>query len=54
MDLMFMSIAPGQPLLIALVALNFLLLELTILRVYVRIFLGQDKKNNHPVAYKSS
>ncbi|MBL7923536.1 MAG: hypothetical protein JNL88_05010 [Bacteroidia bacterium] len=53
-DLMFMSVSAGQPFHLAGVALNFLLLELTLLRIYCRVFLGQDKKHIHPVAYKSS
>ncbi len=53
-DLMFMSIASDQFVMIGLLALNFLLLELTLLRIYVRVFLGQHKKNYHPIAFKSS
>lgn len=53
-DLMFTHISAHQGVLVVLTALNFLFLELTILRVYTRIFLGQHKKNYHPVAFRSS
>lgn len=53
-DLMFTHISADQGVLVVLTALNFLFLELTILRVYTRIFLGQHKKTYHPIAFKSS
>ena len=53
-DLMFTHISANQPVLVLLTALSFLFLELTILRIYARIFLGQHKKAYHPVAFKSS
>ncbi len=53
-DLMFTHISAEQGLLVLLMALNFLFLELTILRIYTRIFLGQHKKTYHPIAFKSS
>jgi NADH-quinone oxidoreductase subunit L len=53
-DLMFTHIEADQVVLAAIMALNFLFLELTIIRVYARIFLGQHKKVYHPVAFKSS
>jgi len=53
-DLMFTHISAKQLVLVFFTALNFLFLELTILRIYTRIFLGQHKKTYHPIAFKSS
>ena len=53
-DLMFTHISANQIVLVVLTGLNFLFLELTILRIYSRVFLGQHKKMYHPVAFKSS
>lgn len=53
-DLMFTHISANQLVLVLLTALNFLFLELTIIRIYARIFLGQHKKTYHPIAFKSS
>ena len=53
-DLLFTHIHKDQVLLITLVSLAFIFIELAILRVYVRIFLGQHKKNDHPIAFRSS
>lgn len=53
-DLMFTHISANQIVLVLLAALNFLFLELTILRIYTRVFLGQHKKMYHPVAFRSS
>ncbi len=53
-DLMITYIHDHQIALVAVMALNLLFLELTILRIYTRIFLGQHKKAWHPIAFKSS
>ena len=53
-DLMFTHIGAHQIVLIIIMALNFLFLELSILRIYTRVFLGQHKKAYHPIAFKSS
>ena len=53
-DLLFTHIHKDQMLLIILTSLSFIFIELSILRIYARIFLGQHKKNNHPIAYRSS
>lgn len=53
-DLIFTHIKADQVVLILFTALNFLFLELTILRIYTRVFLGQHKKMDHPIAFKSS
>jgi NADH:ubiquinone oxidoreductase subunit 4 (subunit M) len=53
-DLLFSHIHKQEIALIIFIALSFIFMELAILRIYARIFLGQHKKNNHPVAYRSS
>ncbi|MCC6462160.1 MAG: hypothetical protein IT260_16960 [Saprospiraceae bacterium] len=53
-DLMFTHISAHNLVLVFLSALNLLFLELTLLRIYTRIFLGQHKKTYHPIAFKSS
>ncbi len=54
MDLLFTHIHAHQIALILVMALSFLFLELAILRIYCRVFLGQHKKADHPIAFKSS
>jgi NADH-quinone oxidoreductase subunit L len=54
MDLLFTHIHANQVALIVIMALSFLFLELAILRIYCRVFLGQHKKADHPIAFKSS
>jgi NADH-quinone oxidoreductase subunit L len=53
-DMMFTHIDAHQGWMVLCMALNFLFLELTILRIYTRLFLGQHKKAYHPIAFKSS
>jgi NADH:ubiquinone oxidoreductase subunit 2 (subunit N) len=53
-DLMFSHIDKNEYVLIAFTALNFLVLEISVLRIYARLFLGPDKKKTHPIAYRSS
>jgi NADH-quinone oxidoreductase subunit L len=53
-DLMFTHIREEQIGLIAFTALSFLFLELSVLRIYARIFLGQHKKAYHAMAFRSS
>lgn len=53
-DLMFSHIDKSEYLLIALMTINFLVLELAVLRIYARLFLGPHKKQTHPIAYRSS
>jgi len=52
--LLFTHIHKGQVLLIILTALSFIFIELSILRLYARIFPGPRKKNYHPIAFRSS
>lgn len=53
-DLLFTHIHADQPLLITLTSLSLIFIELSILRIYARIFMGQHKKNFHPIAFRSS
>jgi NADH-quinone oxidoreductase subunit L len=53
-DLMFNHIDKDEYLLIAITSVSFLIIEISVLRIYARLFLGPNKKQNHPVAYKSS
>ncbi|ULQ52314.1 proton-conducting transporter transmembrane domain-containing protein [Flavihumibacter fluvii] len=53
-DLLFTHIYKDQFILIITTSLSFIFIELAILRLYARIFLGQHKKNFHPIAYRSS
>jgi len=53
-DVLFTHIQASQTLLIILTALSFIFIELAVLRIYARVFMGQHKKNDHPIAYRSS
>lgn len=53
-DLLFSHIRENQFVLIILTSLSFLFIELSVLRIYARIFMGQHKKAHHPIAYRSS
>ena len=53
-DLLFSHIHKNQELLIIFTSLSFVFIELSILRIYTRIFLGQHKKAYHPIAFKYS
>lgn len=53
-DLMFTHVHKVQIGMALLMGLNFLFLELALLRIYARIFLGQHKKAYHPIAFRSS
>lgn len=53
-DLLFSHIHKHEELLIIFTSLSFVFMELSILRIYARIFLGQHKKANHAIAYRSS
>jgi NADH-quinone oxidoreductase subunit L len=53
-DVFFTYIEHGQFLLITLLALCFIFIELAAIRIFLRIFLGQHKKLNHPIAFRSS
>lgn len=53
-DILFSNIRKGEILLIAFTAACFVFMELSVLRIYARIFMGQHKKSYHPIAYRSS
>lgn len=53
-DLIFSHIHPNQIILVVLTAINFIFLELSVLRIYGRIFLGPHIKSYHEKSYKSS
>ncbi|MEP7141878.1 MAG: proton-conducting transporter membrane subunit [Ferruginibacter sp.] len=53
-DLMFSHIHKHEYLLISFTAISFLFIEIAVLRIYARLFLGQHKKQYHPIAYRSS
>ncbi len=53
-DLMYSHVDHDEYVLIFLTSINFLVLELTVLRIYARLFLGPHKRQTHPIAYRSS
>jgi NADH:ubiquinone oxidoreductase subunit 4 (subunit M) len=53
-DILLTHIHHDQFFLIILAALSFIFIELSVLRIYARIFLGQPKKADHAMAYRSS
>ncbi|MGZ5190898.1 MAG: proton-conducting transporter transmembrane domain-containing protein, partial [Flavisolibacter sp.] len=53
-DLLFSHIDKQEIILIIFLALSFVFMEIAVLRIYARLFLGQHKKGYHPIAYRSS
>ncbi|MEJ7587843.1 MAG: proton-conducting transporter membrane subunit [Ferruginibacter sp.] len=53
-DLMFTRIHKNEYLLIFFTSVSFLFIEIAVLRIYSRLFLGQHVKQYHPIAYRSS
>lgn len=53
-DLLFSHINKTEIILIIFLALSFIFMELAVLRIYSRLFLGQHKKAYHPIAFRSS
>lgn len=53
-DLMFSHVDHDEYILITLISVSFLVLELSVLRIYARLFLGPHKRQTHPIAYRSS
>jgi len=53
-DILFSHIHKDEEILIIFTALSFVFIELAILRIYARIFMGQHKKAYHPIAFRSS
>lgn len=54
LDLLLTYIESHQYFLIGFTALSLLFIEISLLRIYTRLFCGQHKKTHHPIAYKSS
>jgi NADH:ubiquinone oxidoreductase subunit 5 (subunit L)/multisubunit Na+/H+ antiporter MnhA subunit len=54
LDLMYSHVDHEEYMLIAFITVSFLVLELAVLRIYARVFLGPQKKQTHPIAYRSS
>ncbi len=53
-DILFSHIHKHEEIIILLTSLSFLIVEISILRIYARIFMGQDKHTDHAMAYRSS
>ncbi|MEO8172208.1 MAG: proton-conducting transporter membrane subunit [Sediminibacterium sp.] len=53
-DLLFSHIHEKQYVLIVFTSISFVFIELSVLRIYARIFMGQHKKTHHAIAYRSS
>lgn len=53
-DILFSHIHKREWVLIAFTALSFIFVELSVVRIYTRIFLGIHKKSSHAAAYRSS
>ncbi len=53
-DILFSHIHKREWVLILMTALSFIFVELSVVRMYARIFLGPHKKSTHALAYRSS
>lgn len=53
-DLLFNNIQKHEEIVMVFTALSFAVIEIAVLRIYARIFLGQHKKAFHAMAYRSS
>jgi NADH:ubiquinone oxidoreductase subunit 5 (subunit L)/multisubunit Na+/H+ antiporter MnhA subunit len=53
-DVFFTYLKGDQYVLITLLAIAFIFVELAAFRIFLRIYLGQHKKLNHPVAFRTS
>jgi NADH:ubiquinone oxidoreductase subunit 5 (subunit L)/multisubunit Na+/H+ antiporter MnhA subunit len=53
-DILLTHIRQDQYILILLASICFVFIELSVLRIYARLFMGQHKKPNHAIAYRSS
>jgi NADH-quinone oxidoreductase subunit L len=54
LDLMYSHIDHDEYILVTFVTISFLILELAVLRIYARVFLGPSSVHNKPSAYRSS
>lgn len=53
-DILYSHIHKSEELLVVFVSIGFLFMELALLRIYARIFMGQHKKASHAIAFRSS
>jgi NADH-quinone oxidoreductase subunit L len=53
-DVLFSHIEKHETVIIIFTALSFVFIELSILRIYARVCMGQHKKAYHPIAFRSS
>jgi hypothetical protein len=53
-DLLSSHVDHDEYILITLTSISFLVLELSVLRIYARLFLGPQKGQTYPIAYRSS
>lgn len=53
-DLLFSEIETDQTFLLVISSITFIVLELAVLRIYARVFLGQHVKTYHEIAFRSS
>lgn len=53
-DILFSNIHTHDYFVIAFTSLSFVFMEISVLRIYSRVFLGQYKKATHAMAYRSS
>ncbi|MGZ8524248.1 MAG: proton-conducting transporter transmembrane domain-containing protein [Chitinophagaceae bacterium] len=53
-DVLFTYVNGDQVILITLLTLCFIFIELAAIRIFLRIYLGQHKKLDHPIDYRSS
>lgn len=53
-DILFSNIHTNDLVIIVFTSLSFIFMELSVLRIYSRVFLGQHKKAAHAMAYRSS
>lgn len=53
-DILFSDIEPNHTLLLICSSLTFVLIEISVLRIYARVFLGLHVKTYHEVAFRSS
>ena len=53
-DLIYSHIDKDQTILLSIISLSFILMELSVIRIYARIFMGLHKKAEHAMVFKSS
>jgi NADH-quinone oxidoreductase subunit L len=53
-DIMFSHIHEDQVIFALMVSLSFIIDELSIIRIYARVFLGPHVKSQYEIAYRSS